>query len=105
MLRRKEGEHRQARTYFISFWRLRKPGSLPKNLMFTILGGLQFPCKSLENLVHRLGQDLVPLVITLGIGNLGRVLIVLVVVFHLDILEGSDVLANGREVLRGLISR
>ena len=105
MLRHMEGVHRQARTYFISFWRLRKPGSLPKNLMFTILGRLDFPGKRLENLVHRLGQDLVPLVITLGIGNLGRVLVVLVIILHLDVLEGSNVLADGGEVLRGLVSR
>jgi hypothetical protein len=73
--------------------------------MFTILGRLEFPSKGLENLVDSLGQDLVPLVIPLGIGNLGRVFVVLVIVLHLDILEGSDVFADGREVLRGLVSR
>lgn len=73
--------------------------------MFAILGRLEFPGKSLENLVDSLGQDLIPLVIPLGICNLGRVLVILVVVLHLDILEGGNVFADGREVLRGLISR
>jgi len=73
--------------------------------MFTILGRLEFPSKRLEDFIDSLGQDLVPLIISLGIGNLGRILIVLVIVLHLDILKRGDVLADGREVLRRLVSR
>jgi hypothetical protein len=73
--------------------------------MFTIFGRLEFPSKGLENLVDSLGEDPVPLVIPLGICNLGRVLVVLVVVLHLDVFEGSNVFADGREILRWLVSR
>jgi len=73
--------------------------------MFAIFGGLEFSSKGLEHLVHSLGENFVPLLVSLGIGDLGCVLIIFIIILHLDVLQRGNVLANGREVLRGLISR